>query len=90
MANCLICCADSDHSGDLDTRHSVTGYVVLLNSAVVSWQSTRQQVTALSTAEAEYYAVSVAGTDVTYMHCIMEDLGFKQQGPTVLWEDNMA
>eukprot|EP00961_Rhodomonas_salina_P001957 27006-Rhodomonas_salina.1 len=34
----------------------------------------RQQVTALSTAEAEYYAASVAGTDE----------------PMVLWEDNMA
>eukprot|EP00961_Rhodomonas_salina_P203504 2746042-Rhodomonas_salina.1 len=80
-ANRLICYADSDHAGDPDTRHSVTGYV-----------STRQQVTALrlSTAEAEYYAALVAGTDVTYMHCIMEDLGFKQEEPTVLWEDNMA
>eukprot|EP00961_Rhodomonas_salina_P110563 1487648-Rhodomonas_salina.1 len=88
-ANCLICYADSDHAGNPDTRCSVTGYVVLLNGAAVLWQSVRQQVTALSTAEAEYYAVSVAGTDVTYMCRIMEDLGFKQQEPTVLWEDNM-
>jgi len=64
--------------------------VVMLNGAAVSWQSTRQQVTALSTAETEYYAASVAGTDVTYMSRIMEDLGFAQLEPTVLWEDNMA
>eukprot|EP00961_Rhodomonas_salina_P104154 1402021-Rhodomonas_salina.1 len=66
MANRLYCYADSgsDHAGDLDTRRSVTGYVVMLNGAAVSWQSTCQQVTALSTAEAEYYAVSIAGTDV--------------------------
>eukprot|EP00961_Rhodomonas_salina_P074487 1000320-Rhodomonas_salina.2 len=89
-ANHLICYADSDHAGDPDTRCSVTGYIVLLNGAAVSWQSTRQQVTALSTAEAEYYTASIAGTDVTYMHSIMEDLGFKQQEQTVLWEDNMA
>ena len=62
----------------------------MLNGAAVSWQSTRQQVTALSTAEAEYYAASVAGTDVTYMRRIMDDLGYKQEQPTVLWEDNMA
>eukprot|EP00961_Rhodomonas_salina_P224685 3037617-Rhodomonas_salina.1 len=73
-ANRLICYADSDHAGDPDTRRSVTAYVILLNSAAVSWQSTRQQVTALSTAEAEYYTASVAGTDVTYMRRIMEDL----------------
>eukprot|EP00961_Rhodomonas_salina_P158165 2129276-Rhodomonas_salina.1 len=89
-ANRLVCYADSDHAGHPDTRHSVTGYVVMLNGAAVSWQSTRQQVTALSTAETEYYAASVAGTDVTYMSRIMEDLGFAQLEPTVLWEDNMA
>eukprot|EP00961_Rhodomonas_salina_P041551 559223-Rhodomonas_salina.1 len=89
-ANVLTCYADSDHAGDPDTRHSVTGYVVMLNGAAVSWQSTRQQVTALSTAEAEYYASSVAGTDVTYMQHIMDDLGYKQEQPTVLREDNMA
>eukprot|EP00961_Rhodomonas_salina_P262164 3543112-Rhodomonas_salina.1 len=89
-ANVLVCYADSDHAGDPDTRRSVTWYVVMLNSAAVSWQSTRQQVTALSTAEAQYYAALVAGTNVTYMLCIMEDLGYKQEQQTVLWEDNMA
>eukprot|EP00961_Rhodomonas_salina_P189290 2553872-Rhodomonas_salina.1 len=43
MANSLYCYTDSDHAGNLDTRCSVTGYVVMLNGAAVSWQSTRQQ-----------------------------------------------
>eukprot|EP00961_Rhodomonas_salina_P147346 1982776-Rhodomonas_salina.1 len=42
-ANRLVCYADSDHAGDPDTRNSVTGYMVMLNGAAVSWQSTRQQ-----------------------------------------------
>eukprot|EP00961_Rhodomonas_salina_P125187 1686839-Rhodomonas_salina.1 len=37
-ANILVCYADSDHAGDPDTRRSVTGYIVMLNSAAVSWQ----------------------------------------------------
>eukprot|EP00961_Rhodomonas_salina_P063420 851982-Rhodomonas_salina.2 len=49
--------------------------ILLLNSAAISWQSVSQQVTALSSAEAEYLAASVAGTDVTYMFCVLEDLG---------------
>eukprot|EP00961_Rhodomonas_salina_P185443 2503820-Rhodomonas_salina.1 len=63
MGNVLESYADSDHAGDQDTHHSVSGYVLLLNSAAISWQSVRQQVMALSSAEAEYYAASVAGTD---------------------------
>ena len=61
-----------------------------LNGAAVSWQSTCQQVTALSTAEAEYYVASVAGCDVVYERRILEELGFPQVGPTTMWEDNMA
>eukprot|EP00286_Rhodomonas_abbreviata_P017291 CAMPEP_0181333462 /NCGR_PEP_ID=MMETSP1101-20121128/25689_1 /TAXON_ID=46948 /ORGANISM="Rhodomonas abbreviata, Strain Caron Lab Isolate" /LENGTH=42 /DNA_ID= /DNA_START= /DNA_END= /DNA_ORIENTATION= len=38
-----------------------------MNGGAVSWQLVRQQVVALSSAEAEYYPASVAGTDVTYL-----------------------
>eukprot|EP00961_Rhodomonas_salina_P037912 509227-Rhodomonas_salina.1 len=90
MGNVLESYADSDHAGDPDTRCSVSGYVLLLNSAAISWQLVCQQVTALSSAEAEYYAASVAGTDVTYMRCVLQDLGYEQTDPTTLWEDIMA
>ena len=66
-----ICSTDMDrkcgHAGDPDSRHSVTGFVTTLNGGAVSWQSVRQQVVALSSAEAEFYAASVAGTDVQYI-----------------------
>eukprot|EP00961_Rhodomonas_salina_P045395 609779-Rhodomonas_salina.1 len=89
-ANCLMCYADADHAGDPETRRSTTGYVLLLNGGAVSWASVRQQVTALSTAEAEYYAASVCGTDVTYVRRMLEELGYEQRAPTILYEDNMA
>mmetsp|Transcript_30285 Transcript_30285/g.62397 ORF Transcript_30285/g.62397 Transcript_30285/m.62397 type:complete len:629 (+) Transcript_30285:1137-3023(+) len=89
-ANVLTSYADSDHAGDPDSRRSVTCYVNLLNGAAVSWQSVRQQVVALSSAEAEYYAASVAGTDVQYVRRLTEELGYAQPGATVLYEDNMA
>ena len=89
-ANVLTSFADSDHAGDPDSRRSVTGYVQLLNGAVVSWQSVRQQVVALSSVEAEYYAASVSGTDVQYIWRLMDELGHKQKEPTTLYEDNMA
>jgi hypothetical protein len=62
----------------------------MMNGGAVSWQSTRQHVTALSTAEAEYYAASVAGVEITYMRRILEEMGYSQREPTVTYEDNMA
>jgi hypothetical protein len=90
LANTLVSYADADHAACIETRRSVTGYIVMLNGAAVSWQSKRQQVTALSTAEAEYYAASNAACEILYLRRILEDLGFAQQGPTTMWEDNAA
>ena len=54
----------------------------------MSWQSVQQQVVALSSAEAEFYAASVAGTDVQYMRRLMEELDHPQLAPTLMHEDN--
>ena len=88
--NVLTAYADADHAGDPDTRRSVTGMIIMMNGGAISWQSARQHVTALSTAEAEYYAASVAGVEITYMRRILEEMGYSQHGPTVTYEDNMA
>ena len=90
LANVLTCYADADHAGDPDSRRSVTGFVTTLNGGAVSWQSVRQQVVALSSAEAEFYAASVAGTDVQYMRRLLEELDHPQFAPMLMHEDNMA
>eukprot|EP00961_Rhodomonas_salina_P091162 1227246-Rhodomonas_salina.1 len=92
-ANRLVCYADANHAGDPETRRwkSTMGYVLLrlLNGGAVSWVSVQQQVTVLSTEEAEYFAASVCGTDVTYVRQMLEELDYEQKMPTVLYEDNM-
>ena len=90
LTNTMVAYADSDHAACRETKRSVTGYVVLLNGAAVAWQSKRQLVTALSTAEAEYMAASIAACEITYLRRVLEDLGFPQAGPTTIWEDNAA
>ena len=88
--NTLSGYADADHAGDPDGRRSVTGYALLLNGAAITWQSVRQHVVSLSSAEAEYYAASTAGTDVQYCRRLLAELGFAQSEPTQIGEDNMA
>lgn len=90
VPNQLYAFVDADHAGNIEGRQSVTGYVVMLNGGAVSWESKRQKVTALSSAEAEYYAVSAAGCDIAYLRRVMKTMGFAQQGPTLVAEDNIS
>jgi hypothetical protein len=43
-------------------RHTLSGIVIATTPALVSWQSVKQQVVALSSCEAEYIAASTAST----------------------------
>ena len=54
---------DSDWAGDIDTRKSTSGYVFTLYGGAVSWKSTRQNVVATSSTEAEYIACSNAAKE---------------------------
>ena len=49
---------DSDWAGDKDTRQSVSGYVLFLMNVPILWKSKGQNTLALSSSEAEYYALS--------------------------------
>jgi len=49
---------DSDFTGDLDRRRSLTGYAFTLSGSVISWKANLQSTVALSTTEAEYMAVT--------------------------------
>ena len=47
---------DSDFASDIDTRKSVTGYLMVLNGGPVSWKASRQGGVTLSSSEAEFVA----------------------------------
>ncbi len=79
---------DSDWAGCLDTRKSTTGYVLMFNGAAISWKSKRQNVVALSSAEAEFMAASALVQEVIYLRRLLERLGYLQSGPTPIFEDN--
>jgi len=57
-----------------DTRRSHTGYVLMMNSGPISWESCRQDDVSLSTFEAEFVAASQASQEVVkqYFLCISE------------------
>ncbi|XP_066396120.1 uncharacterized mitochondrial protein AtMg00810-like [Miscanthus floridulus] len=52
----LVVYSDSDLAGDVDTRRSTTGVLFFLDNNLITWQSQKQKVVALSSCEAEYMA----------------------------------
>ena len=50
--------SDADWAGDREDRKSTSGYLFQIAGGPVSWRSKKQNTVALSTAEAEYVALS--------------------------------
>jgi len=70
----LVGWSDSDYASDSSSRRSRTGYVFMLNGAAVSWKSQRQQTVALSTAEAEYMALTAATQKALFLKQLLNEL----------------
>jgi len=87
-ANTLCGYADSSLASDPTTSRSISAYAFLLNNAAISWRSKVQSTVALSTAESEFDAVCEATREVRYLRNLLQELGFDQDKPTVIYEDN--
>ena len=82
--------ADASWNDNAIDRRSTSGFVMLVGSTAVSWQSKRQEITALSTAEAEFISATRCGQEACHLRMMLEFLGFPQTQPTVIFEDNNA
>ena len=90
----LVGYCDADWAGDHNDRKSTSGYVFQLSGAAVSWRSKKQSCVALSTAEAEYVALSSATQEAIWMKKLVSAVGlssWKRSGkPIVIYEDNQS
>jgi hypothetical protein len=58
----LVGYSDSDHVDGIDTSKSTSEIHYFFGKCLVSWQSVKQQVVALSSCETEYITASTAST----------------------------
>jgi hypothetical protein len=84
----LVGYSDSDHAGDIDTSKSMSGVLFFFDKCLVSWQSVKQQVVALSSCEVEYIAASTALTQVIWLVRLLSDLLGRDTGAVELRVDS--
>jgi hypothetical protein len=81
---------DSDWERSAVDRKSTSGCCFTLGSAMVSWCSRKQTYVVLSTAEAEYIALSVAVHEAVWLHKILADLFGHVLDSTIIHCDNQS
>jgi hypothetical protein len=86
----LVGYSDSDHVGDIDTSQSTSGILFFFGKCLVSWQSVKQQMVALSSCEAEYIAASTASTQALWLVRLLSDLLGRDTGAVELRVDSKS
>lgn len=71
-------------------RHAVSGYAFLIDGGAVSWQSRKQEIVTLSTAEAEYVATTHAAKEAIWLRRLIFELFTITPSPTTLHCNNQA
>nr|GFB89357.1 copia protein [Tanacetum cinerariifolium] len=86
----LTAFSDVDHAGCIDTRKSTSGGIQLLGDKLVSWMSKKQDCTAMSSAKAEYVALSATCSQVMWMQTQLQDYGLNYNNLPLYYNSQSA
>ena len=81
---------DASDADCKQTRRSSGGYIIMYNGTAISWRSARQPLVTLSTAESEYVQATLTCQEILNLRNLYHEMGFGQDAPTLLFEDNQA
>nr|GEV58592.1 hypothetical protein [Tanacetum cinerariifolium] len=86
----LTAFSDANHAGCTDSRKSTSGGIQFLGDKLVSWMSKKQNCTAMSSAEAEYVALSASCAQVMWMRTQLQDYGFNYNKIPLYYDSQSA
>jgi hypothetical protein len=86
----LVGYSDSDHADDIDTSKRTSGILFFFGKCLISWQSVKQQVVAMSSCEAEYIAASTASTQALWLVRLLCDILGRDTGAVELRVDSKS
>jgi len=81
--------ADASYAQEKD-RKSRSGHIFFMGGAAVTWYCKKQPVVALSSTEAEYYALSEAVKEALWLRQLLGEIGIKLNDPTHIHQDNLS
>jgi len=81
---------DANYAEDPRDRKSTSGYTFMLAGGPIAWKSKKQSLVALSTTEAEYYALGLVCQEAVWLQQLCKELymNFNQLKP--IYSDNMG
>jgi hypothetical protein len=83
-------CSDADWASDAVDRKSISGYSFYFQGSLISWSAVKQKSIALSSTEAEYYAMTHAFKEALWLRTFLTVLKFPVPRPFPILSDNQA
>jgi len=83
-------CSDVDWASDSMDRKSISGYSFFFKGSLVSWSAVKQKSIALSSTEAEYYAMTHTFKEALWLHVFFSFMEFPVPCPFSILSDNQA
>jgi hypothetical protein len=83
-------CSDVDWASDAMDRKSISAYAFYFEGSLVSWSAVKQKSIALSSTEAEYYAMTHAFKEALWLQVFLGFLHFPIPRPFPIISDNQA
>nr|GEZ63025.1 uncharacterized mitochondrial protein AtMg00810-like [Tanacetum cinerariifolium] len=79
-----------DHAGCIDTRKTTSGGIQFIGDKLVSWMSKKKDCTTMSSAEAEYVALSASCAQVMWMRTQLQDYGLNYNNIPLYYDSQTA
>lgn len=86
----LIAFSDANHAECRQDGKSNSGILCLVNGGPIIWSSKKQSLVALSTCEAEYYAITETAKEVIWLRKLLESFNKSPDAQTTILTDNQS
>jgi hypothetical protein len=88
FSNSLIGYSDASYANNPDDRKSTSGILFFIANGIISFQSSKQSVIAMSTMESEYMALSEAAKEAIFLLKLLRSLKFDANQPVLIKTDS--